>query len=537
MLPFLLTYVVSLHQQFGAPALRQTYYIVQSQGLCWRKRSKETAVIIDRYEVTVRSGIEYNGRGGGGGGDAGGHGADVGQRDRRREEEEEAGGGGLTGGFFDHRGDHMNQTRSSRLAYHLYPPESKNTIAHQMVRISLALNAIALILSVSVIVVVVTLTMSLVTTTTRQLSRISQNEQQQQQQQQQYLRQGGNADSLSAGNMSMIRKSSHIVGLLLPEAPSSHLMSGGSPGAGRDGQNLVNSRYTESQAFGQILALSPLFIVTSLFGMSASQKFSSTGTIVCYWITLTFTLLISIYVTSGFIEYEELFNTRDKSTPIDAISRFIVLIGALQMTSAAIVTIAKYQKKRVAVKEASSFNDLNMRLDPDVMDAAGDPQVIQENLILIMASPAVEVRRRVNGSCLDANLHQQLLHLHHHQQPSSDQSTASSSIPSSSATSSPASSSRAPAVNLTASPFVQRSVSRPHDRDRHDQHEQNGTTSQRIVMFEELSPHHRQPLGMLHQPHGSRHPPLLPPHHQQRVMIRELIPAPSVTLIREKEEK
>lgn len=458
------------------------------------------------------------------------------------EDEEER--GGLTGGFFDHRGDHMNHMTSSRLAYHLYPPESKNTISHHMVRISMALNALALILSVAVIVVVVTLTMSLVTTTTKQLGRISQVEHRQQerhQQQQQQHPRAGKQDSPATGNLSLMGSSSQTASKLSLDSLPPNLVLGSEGVA--DGQNLVNSRFTESQAFGQILALSPLFIVTSLFGMSASQKFSSTGTIVCYWITLTFTLLISIYVTSGFIEYEELFNTRDKSSPIDAISRLIVVIGTLQITSAAIVTIAKYQKKRVAVKE-SSFNDLTMRLDPDLIEnqqqQAADPQVIQENLILIMASPAVEVRRRMNESCLDANLHQQLIHLN---QQSSDQSTASSSISSSSASSSPAatassSSSRPPSsANLTESPFLHRSLSRPHDWDRHQYHDrgENGGMGQRIVTFEEISPH-RQPL-LLHQHH--RPHPHHPHNHQQhqRIVIRELIPAPSVTLIREKEEK
>lgn len=178
------------------------------------------------------------------------------------------------------------------------------------------------------------------------------------------------------------------------------------------------------QAYGQILAILPLFIISSLLGVSASAKSSTTGAIILYWIILTATLLISTYITSNFVEYENLFtlmpndnsmrqtarintatvNTfshsndiitdsvdetvtdddddfddiytddtqddKDSSSSVsntqsqvESVARIIVVIGALQMISAIILTLAKFHKTRVAIKE-SSLNDLSRFNNP-----------------------------------------------------------------------------------------------------------------------------------------------------------------------------
>lgn len=192
------------------------------------------------------------------------------------------------------------------------------------------------------------------------------------------------------------------------------------------------------QAYGQILAILPLFIISSLLGVSASAKSSTTGAIILYWIILTATLLISTYITSTFVEYENLFaissgnnnnlprksvanglngvnwakhlidsNTSEPITdPVDddltddedfddvysdddvddkgsnlnsnsqveCVARIIVLIGALQMISAIMLTFAKFHKTRVAIKDPS-FNDLarfNNPINMTNIDAASN---------------------------------------------------------------------------------------------------------------------------------------------------------------------
>jgi hypothetical protein len=169
-----------------------------------------------------------------------------------------------------------------------------------------------------------------------------------------------------------------------------------------------------SQAFGQLLALSPLFIISSLMGLSASQKTSSTGTIVCYWLTLTSSLLVTIYVTAEFVDYENFFESKQDgpSMPtVEAVSRLVVLIGALQMMAAILITIAKYQKKRVAVKEPSMLdlnNSVNILVPNQenlvnqgnlMMSAGGDqlPNNIHHNLLPTTSSTFQRViQARVN---------------------------------------------------------------------------------------------------------------------------------------------
>lgn len=168
-----------------------------------------------------------------------------------------------------------------------------------------------------------------------------------------------------------------------------------------------------SQAFGQLLALSPLFIISSLMGLSASQKTSSTGTIVCYWLTLTSTLLVTIYVTAEFVDYENFFESKEDgpSMPaVEAVSRLVVLIGVLQMMAAILITIAKYQKKRVAVKEPSMLdlnnsvnilvpNQENLVNQGNLMMSVGDqlPNNIHHNLLPSSSSTFQRViQARVN---------------------------------------------------------------------------------------------------------------------------------------------
>jgi hypothetical protein len=171
-----------------------------------------------------------------------------------------------------------------------------------------------------------------------------------------------------------------------------------------------------NEAFLQILGLCPLIVISSLVGVYAARKSSSTGTIVVYWIILTGSLLISTYVTSKFVEYEVLFASKEEdesSTPIEVVSRLIVVIGSLQMISAVMVTIAKFQKKRVAVKEPSlpDFSSLltntsrlnqphpedeqpNLLLPPSSLPFSRHHRHHQINLVVNQASEAALNSRR-----------------------------------------------------------------------------------------------------------------------------------------------
>lgn len=196
------------------------------------------------------------------------------------------------------------------------------------------------------------------------------------------------------------------------------------------------------QAYGQILAILPLFIISSLLGVSASAKSSTTGAIILYWIILTATLLISTYITSTFVEYENLFGITTSDLPksknlvnlnktnvgrlktllqsqstsetitdpgdevidddddddfddvysdesdsdkesndnseVESVARIIVLIGALQMVSAIMLTFGKFHKTRVAIKDPS-FNDLSRFNNPINMANIDGNNVIGSN--------------------------------------------------------------------------------------------------------------------------------------------------------------
>jgi len=216
--------------------------------------------------------------------------------------------------------------------------DGKYTFPQRLITLALTINSVALILSMSVIVVVVTLTMSLVTQQAR-------------------------AFSSSSTTTSPLSTPSTINNGRMSPFPSKSVTSASDRSGGNE-RGIFDDDVDPvivSQAFGQLLALSPLFIISSLMGLSASQKTSSTGTIVCYWLTLTSTLLVTIYVTAEFVDYENFFESKEDghSMPsVEAVSRLVVLIGMLQMMAAILITIAKYQKKRVAVKEPSML-DLN----------------------------------------------------------------------------------------------------------------------------------------------------------------------------------
>lgn len=349
-----------------------------------------------------------------------------------------------------------------------------------MVRLAVALNIVALILTMSVIVVVVSLTVTLETSTTRINPRIHITT--------------TDRDSVIEGirllNQTLMSLKKESFAFVAPPTRGHHPLDlRRRLGSDEDfkifretdnsseqqmQRNTDSDQQTTSQSLGQMLALSPLFLVTSLFGMSASQKLASTGTIVCYWITLTLSLLISIYVTSGIIEYEQLFDWENKSSSVDTISRLIVLIGGLQMLAAAVLTIAKYNKTRVAVKD-QSISEMNQNQDMERIRG-------HENVLVMTDATHIRISvdhgtlNDVQESSLDANLGHQL-----HRLTVTRSATSSPSLSSSSGYSSSSSS----------SPF-------PH---RHFHH----------------PPHHHH-------------------HHRQRVMIRELIPAPTVTLIQEREE-
>lgn len=205
------------------------------------------------------------------------------------------------------------------LHHHIYGDDGsdKNTLPRKLITLALTINTIALILSMSVIVVVVTLTMSLVT----------------EYKQHELPSKGQELRTNFQMTTSMSESSS-------------------SEGTQEDSE----TDSLPKDAFLEILGLCPLIVLSSLIGVYAARKSSSTGVIVVYWVILTGSLLISTYVTSKFVEYEELFDWKEKeesSRPIEVVSRLIVLIGSLQMISAVMVTVAKFQKKRVAVKDPS----------------------------------------------------------------------------------------------------------------------------------------------------------------------------------------
>lgn len=222
------------------------------------------------------------------------------------------------------------------ISYQVYGDDGseKNTLSKRLITLALAINAVALILVMSVVVVSVTLMISLVT-------------------EEKFI-----------------------------EDPFKKL-NGYQSNASRTDSEENEEELTLDQAFGEILSICPPIIISSLFGVYAARKSSGTGIIVFYWMTLTGTLLISTYVTSKFVEYEDLFTSKEDQamTPIEAVSRLIILIGSLEMMSAVMVTVAKYQKKRVAVKEPSlpdfspsllTINRVNHD-QPGVMDSSLPP--------------------------------------------------------------------------------------------------------------------------------------------------------------------
>ena len=224
------------------------------------------------------------------------------------------------------------------ISYQVYGDDGseKNTLSKRLITLALAINAVALILVMSVVVVSVTLIISLVTEEK------------------------------------------------LIEDPFKKLNGYQSNISRTDSQDNEEEDLSLDEAFGEILSICPLIIISSLFGVYAARKSSGTGIIVFYWMTLTGTLLISTYVTSKFVEYEDLFTPKEEDevmTPIEAVSRLIILIGSLEMMSAVIVTVAKYQKKRVAVKEPSlpdfspsllTINRINHN-EPGVVDSSLPP--------------------------------------------------------------------------------------------------------------------------------------------------------------------
>lgn len=137
------------------------------------------------------------------------------------------------------------------------------------------------------------------------------------------------------------------------------------------------------EAFGQIIALGPLLVLSSICGIAASQKHTGTTSVVIYWCFLTVTLVLSVYITSFHIDYDSIIglepqeklsveetsfdtdfegkrfveregseNPRPpKTTAIEAVSTLVIVIGSFQLFAAIVVTFAKYQKKRVAIFE------------------------------------------------------------------------------------------------------------------------------------------------------------------------------------------
>jgi len=226
--------------------------------------------------------------------------------------------------------------------YQVYVDEGsgKNTFAKRMTTIALTINTVSLILCMSVVVVVVTLTMSLVRTETSTHPL------------KEYERLLPGRRPYSPGD---------------PQTFSSFMIDKSSIESKEQEQEKNTDLTNSNDAFYEILGVCPLIVISSLIGVYAAQRSSSTGVIVLYWLTLTGTLLITTYVTSKFVEYETLFDSQGDlndeeevppRSPIEIISRLMILIGALQMISAIIVTVAKFQKTRVAIK-LPSITDLS----------------------------------------------------------------------------------------------------------------------------------------------------------------------------------
>lgn len=109
----------------------------------------------------------------------------------------------------------------------------------------------------------------------------------------------------------------------------------------------ASSKTNETEAFGFILSLGPLLIISALCGITASQR-SSTSVLALYWATLMTTVTMSIWLTG---DYLDISNAIDNLTAIQIISRLVAFICAIQIVSIVLVTLTNFQNGRVSNKD------------------------------------------------------------------------------------------------------------------------------------------------------------------------------------------